>query len=267
MILLFDAHNHLHDQRLIPSLQEIVPVMQEAGIARCVVNGTCEDDWPRVAELAEQFPDLVQPSFGLHPWKVPSRTSGWLEKLRGYLDQFEDSCLGECGLDRWIQEPDFEAQQEVFLAQLALATERNLPLSLHCLQAWGPLLACLRENPRPERGFLLHSYGGSTELVVELAPLGAHFSFSGHFLHPRKGKVRQAFRTMPADRLLLETDAPDMLPPPAHLEHPLTDAEGKALNHPANLRAVLAGMAETLDFRAEDLSKVLARNFRRFFGP
>jgi TatD DNase family protein len=102
MILLFDAHNHLHDQRLIPSLQEIVPVMQEAGIARCVVNGTCEEDWPRVAELAEQFPDLVQPSFGLHPWKVPSRTSGWLENLRGYLDQFEDSCLGECGLDSWI---------------------------------------------------------------------------------------------------------------------------------------------------------------------
>ena len=79
MILLFDAHNHLHDQRPIPSLQEIVPVMQEAGIARCVVNGTCEEDWPRVAELAEQFPGLVQPSFGLHPWKVPSRTSGWLE--------------------------------------------------------------------------------------------------------------------------------------------------------------------------------------------
>jgi TatD DNase family protein len=266
MTPLFDAHNHLHDARLAPHLEVIVPAMREAGIERCVVNGTSQDDWTQVADLARRFPGFVQPSFGLHPWKLPARGSNWLTNLRRHLDNFPHSGLGECGLDRWIQHPDFAAQEEVFLTQLALATERNLPLSIHCLQAWGPLLTCLRGNPRPARGFLLHSFGGSAELVTELAPLGAYFSFSGHFLHSRKEIVRAAFRKVPADRLLLETDAPDMLPPPPHRTHPLADSEGTPLNHPANLRALLSGLAETRECGGEALASTLADNFKNFFG-
>lgn len=262
----FDAHNHLQDPRLAPFLDEIVSTMQDAGIERCVVNGTCEEDWPHVAALAERFPGFVQPSFGLHPWKAESRSPHWQDALTGYLSRFPDACLGECGLDRWKKPFDFSAQKEVFLAQVDLAAARDLPLSLHCLNAWGPLRDCLVSRPRPERGFLLHSYGGSREMVPEFSSLGAYFSFSGYFLHSRKGAVREAFRDVPPERLLVETDAPDMLPPAESIIHPLATTDGTPLNHPANLPGIVTGLASLRGLAPGLLSAQLADNFRQFFG-
>lgn len=248
-----DAHNHLQDARFDSIRETVVAEMLASGVTRCVVNGTCPDDWPKVAALAKQYPELVIPSFGLHPWKKP--TADWKEQLLHYLDAFPNCGLGECGLDRWIKGYDIDLQTEMFITQLEIATERNLPLSIHCLKAWGPLLDILESNQLPERGFLLHSYGGSAELIPRLAKLGAYFSFSGYFLHPKKAKVLDAFQAGPSDRLLLETDAPDMLPPESFIMHPLPDG----LNHPANLISIAEAASESLD------TSLVNSNFETFF--
>lgn len=260
-----DAHNHLQDPRLDPFREGIISDLQTIGVNRCVVNGTSASDWPAVAALADRHSGLVIPSFGLHPWQCPDRPPGWLATLTTFLDRHPGAGIGECGLDRWVQPHDLDDQREVFLDQLALAAGRNVPLTIHCLRAWGPLLECLRDHPRPERGFLLHSYGGSAELVPLFAELGAYFSFSGHFLHPRRNRARDAFRHVPLDRILIESDAPDMLPPGKHRLHPLEDADGKPMNHPANLPAILAGLADVLDHPARELASQLQRNFNRLF--
>ena len=261
-----DAHNHLQDPRIAAVLGPIIDSMREAGVRRCVVNGTGEDDWPRVAELARAHPGFITPSFGLHPWKTGQRSPDWLNTLAALLDDFSAPGVGECGLDRWMRGHDLDDQREVFLAQLALAARRNLPLSIHCLQAWGPLLECLREHPLPERGILLHSYGGSAELVPELARLGAYFSFSGHLLHPHKAKGRDAFRRVPPERLLIESDAPDMLPPPNACAFSLADADGNPLNHPGNLPAITAALASVLETSPDELQIRTGTNFSTFFG-
>src|SRR5262245_6867953 len=187
-----------------------------------VVNGSCEEDWPVVLSLARQCP-LVIPSFGYHPWYVKERSKDWLQKLKSFLDGIP-SAIGEIGLDRWIKNYDLPQQEEVFTWQLGFAAERNLPVSIHCLQAWGRLLELLQAGPRPQRGFLLHSYGGPQEMVAPLAKLGAYFSIPGYFAHERKVRQRETFRHVPPDRLLIETDAPDQLPPDERNRHPLTDA-------------------------------------------
>jgi TatD DNase family protein len=124
----------------------------------------------------------------------------------------------------------------------------------------------LRNEPLPSCGFLLHSYGGSAELVEPLARLGAYFSFSGYFAHPRKERQREVFRTVPADRLLIETDAPDQLPPEPWIRHPLTGQDGKPLNHPANLQAVYEFAAKCLKQPVDDLAGRVETNFKRLFG-
>jgi TatD DNase family protein len=132
----------------------------------------------------------------------------------------------------------------------------------------------LRAGPRPARGFLLHSYGGPAEMVAPLAKLGAYFSFPGYFLHERKARQRETFRHVPLDRLLIETDAPDQLPPEARNGecgtrsefHPLTDpSTGKPINHPANLAWVYEGLAEFLGEAPETLAARVEENFRRLF--
>jgi len=198
---------------------------------------------------------------------IEGRSPDWLEKLKCTLAQHSGTIfLGECGLDRWMKEPHFEEQREIFTLQFNLAAEHNLPLSIHCLQASGPPREILRTSKCPARGFLLHSYGGSGELVPALASLGARFSFSGYFLREHKEKVRAAFRKVPPDRLLVETDAPDMLPPDRHQENLLRDHEGQPLNHPANLPQIVSGLAHVLGQAESDLRVLLADNFRRFLG-
>ena len=230
-----------------------------------VVNGSCEEDWPAVRTLARQHPRLL-PSFGYHPWYVRERSADWKTKLIACLDP--PAAIGEIGLDRWKPDLDTPEQEEVFIWQLRLAAERGLPVSIHCLQAWGRMLEILRTEPRPPCGFLLHSYGGSRELIEPLAELGAYFSFPGYFAHDRKARQRETFRHVPPERLLVETDAPDQLLPDALNSHPLTDASsGRPLNHPANLGAVYTFLAQWLDEPLPDLARRVENNFRRLFQP
>ncbi|MCW1886643.1 TatD family hydrolase [Luteolibacter flavescens] len=252
----YDSHNHL--QRFADPAK-IVAEMRDAGVAGCVVNGTGEDDWEAVARLADQFPDFVWPAFGLHPWKAHLASPRWLPLLESYLDRFPDASVGECGLDGWIAAPALEIQRPVFLRQVALARERKLPVTIHALKAWEPLFDAFKDEPPPPR-FLLHSFGGSAELVKRLADLGAWFSFSGYFLQPRKVKVVEAFKAVPRDRLLIETDAPDMMPPEEYISHPCDEG-----NHPANLPSIAAGLAERLEILLEELVAQTAENHRAFF--
>lgn len=255
---LFDSHNHL--QRFDDPVR-IIGEMQAAGITGCVVNGTREEDWEAVARLAEEHPDFVQPAFGLHPWYAHLRTPRWRDLLEACLDRFPQASIGECGLDGWVDSPSLEVQREVFLPQLEIARERGLPVTIHALKAWEPLFAAFDEAGTPER-FLLHSFGGSVELAKRLAPMGAWFSFSGYFLQPRKAKAVEAFKAVPRERLLLETDAPDMLAPEEFISHPL---EGER-NHPANLKRIAEGLAERLGMEVEGLARVMRENHRAFFG-
>ena len=259
-----DAHNHLQDDRFGGQQKDLLTVCEKAGVARMVVNGTCEEDWPQVLALARGN-KMVLPSFGYHPWHVYKRTPDWRKNLEKLLDTVP-SAVGEIGIDRWKPGLDFVGQEEVFLAQLQIAAERNLPASIHCLQAWGRLLELLQNHPRPARGFALHSFGGPAEMIPALAKLGAYFSFPGYFLQARKLKQRETFKAVPADRLLIETDAPDQLLPDDKNHFPLIGTDGKPLNHPANLPAVYYGLAEFLGEKPASLAARVGENFRRVFG-
>ena len=150
--------------------------------------------------------------------------------------------------------------------KLALATERNLPVTIHCLRAWGPLWDILRTHPLPARGFLLHAYGGPAEMVHGFVKRGAYFSFNAYFLHDRKAAQRSVFQHLPADRLLIETDAPDLRPPDAQNLHPLLAPDGTPINHPANLALAYSALAKLRDSRAAELTGQIALNFARLFG-
>ena len=176
---LCDAHNHLQAERFGGRQAEMLAECSE--VERMVVNGCCEADWPAVAALAKAHPQVL-PSFGYHPWYIHERSDDWEAELNRMLDA-HPAAVGEIGLDRWKEGLDYEGQEEVFVTQLRIAAERNLPASIHCLKAWGRMLELLQEGPIPERGFLLHSYGGSAEMIPAFAALGAYFSFPGYFFN------------------------------------------------------------------------------------
>lgn len=279
--MLYDAHNHLQDEWLAPHLDRIARAAADARIAEMVVNGTHPDDWPLVDALATRF-GFVRPSFGVHPWDAGRlRDDTWLGQLEARLATHPRSCVGEIGIDRWILDsarPDdprlagvrrapLDEQTAVFLPQLALAARHNLPVTIHCLQAWGELDRLLHEHAVPARGFLLHAYGGPAELVERFAARGAYFSFNGYFLDPVKTRQQEVFRRVPAERLLVETDAPAMPLPQPWRTHKLPPApDGSPVNHPANLEAAYAGLASLRGVPLPALVREVAANHVRFFA-
>ena len=276
---LYDAHNHFHDEWLLPHHGAIDTAMRATGLRRAVVNGACEADWPVIERLARQY-DWILPSYGVHPWDCGNRSPDWFDRLKVQLAADPRAAVGEIGLDRWILDsakPDdprlaglrrapLPEQGEVMLKQLALATTENRPVSIHCLQAFGALEGTLRHVNVPARGFLLHAYGGPPEMVRTFADLGAYFSFNAAFVGERFAARREAFKLVPPDRLLVETDAPAM-PVPLELDHhPLPPlATGQRVNHPANLELGYSGLAGVRGMSVEGLASVVEENFTRFF--
>lgn len=257
---LYDAHVHLADPRLRPHQSEIGKAYHRINLGKAVVVGTGPHDWPLVLEQCADNPRLL-PAIGLHPWQVPHATADWQES---FLAAFKAGAraVGEIGLDRWIEGHDLAKQIPVFEFQLHFAAENNLPASLHALKATGVLMDILRTAALPARGFHLHAYSGPLELIEELTSLGAYFSFNGGQLHRPAAQAR--LLTIPADRLLIETDAPDFVPQAAYREYELKVA-GEALCHPANLDAAYRAIAELRKCPLAELALTVEANFKRFF--
>jgi len=256
----YDAHNHLHDTRLAPWRADLLAMLPRLGIRGAVVNGTRESDWPAVAELCEANPWL-RPAFGLHPWYIAQRSDGWERTLLQFLDRFPQATPGETGLDCWIEGHDPADQQRVFIRQLEIARERNAAITVHCLRAHEPLRQVLQKHAPPARGFLLHAWSGPAHLTNFLLDRGAHFSFPLYFMHERKEAPRELFRTLPENRILVETDAPDLTPPVEWNAHPL----GAGLNHPANLVRTYEALAALRGVTVEELTPAVAANWHRLF--
>ncbi|HEY5621490.1 MAG TPA: TatD family hydrolase [Pontiella sp.] len=252
---LFDSHNHIQDERLSPDISGVTARARAAGVIRMGVKGCCEEDWPRVIELMTAYEGIV-PSFGLHPWFIARRSSEWLRALETLLVRYPRAGVGEIGIDHAVEDRDAADQEAVFLSQLELARKMERPVSIHCRRAWGRLIELLDQFGELPRGMLIHCFGGSAEVATELVRRGAYISFSGSITRPNARKAGPAIRAVPEERLLIETDAPDILP---------AQAEGD-LNEPANLRWVLARAAELRGLPEAELAELTFRNAERFFG-
>lgn len=255
---LFDAHCHLQDPRL--NLDDAMVRAREAGVAGFACCGTRPDDWHTVADLAQQASGVF-PFFGVHPWFLDSLSKAWRDQLAQILAE-RTSGLGEIGLDHALKDRDDALQERVFAQQMELSRDLGIPVAVHCRRAWGRLVSMLTQwGPHP-RGIVLHSFSGSHELVAPLAKLGAYFSFSGTLTYHRNKRAHQAAQTVPLDRLLLETDAPDLLPViPGMTE----ETRRTAVNQPANLVWVVKQAARLRDMTEPELAEVCWGNAVRLF--
>lgn len=261
---LFDAHCHLQDERLLPHLDAAMARAGQAGVSGLLCCGSCEADWPQVRTLARRYAG-VRPAFGLHPWYVEARGPGWRDALRAHLGE-TPSAVGEIGLDHVIDRRTFADQDAVFAAQLELACELGRPVSIHCRQAWGRLLELLDRHGWPPAGVTFHSFSGAADLVPVLAARGALFSFSGSITYDRNRRGRAALAAVPLDRLLIETDAPDIPPALPDGNFAIRTDEGRPVNEPAHLAAVAGTVATLRGLTAEGAAELTHANAGRIFG-
>ncbi|KAK4491680.1 hypothetical protein RD792_002446 [Penstemon davidsonii] len=278
MIKLFDSHCHLQDTRIYSLAPKLIQKALDTGVVHFAVNGVSEKDWHLVKEMSDSHSSII-PNFGLHPWFITERTPNWLNNLKEFLAANPSAAVGEIGIDKGSigKRIDFSDQVEVFRLQLQLAKELKRPASVHCVRAFGDLLEILKSVGPFPAGIVLHSYLGSAEMVPEFSKLGAYFSFSGFLMSMKESKAKKMLKSVPIERILLETDAPDARPKSVDpkslfLINESDDVEDgmslpeESLNHPANIHHVLAYVAHLLENEEEELARISYQNAVRLFS-
>ena len=272
MLPLVDIHCHLQDSRLSQSLPLVLDQAYAAGVLCAVCNGTREGDWASVHQLAASSnatttgKTKIIPCFGLHPWHVKERSDKWLQHLEELLAS-TPSGVGEIGLDRWIEPRDEAVQETVFRAQLRLAKKLKRPIMIHCVRAWDWILPILAEEGPFPQGFLVHAFGGPEHSINTFVKLGGYFSCAGSVLHERKMKQRQLLLRIPIERLLLETDSPDLAMPESIIGQSILRHQSRILSEPAHLSVILQMMAQWWGENLNRFADIVWLNSQRFLSP
>ena len=250
----FDAHAHLQDHRLDGMREAVLLRAHEQGVVHVLSCGVHEGDWAKLSAISHQFHGIC-PAYGLHPWFVDTRSEHWLDTLEALIAETGAS-VGEIGLDRMIKERSDADQREVFIAQLKLARKYKVPVSMHCRKAWQIMVDILEAEGGLPYGGVVHAYSGSADMVKAFEELGACISFAGSVTKSANKKVAAAVKAVSEDRLMIETDAPDILP----------DGANRSLNEPSFLRLIVAAVADLRGESMEKTAHVTFENSMRVYG-
>lgn len=254
-----DSHCHLAGEAFLPDLETVAARAAAAGVDRVLVILAADDDaeWSRVEAVRQALPS-VRFAVGIHPHQAATyaanpNEAGALVARR--LDAMPELCaIGEIGLDYHYDHAPRDLQQAVFRAQLALAQSRRLPVILHTREADDDTLQALGEVTLP--GGVFHCFTGGPAQATRALATGFHLSFSGIATFPAATSIRDALRLVPDDRLLLETDAPYLAPPPFR----------GTRNEPAHVVRVAEVAARERGTGVEAVTAAVTRNFDVLFG-
>ncbi|WPZ33150.1 TatD family hydrolase [Thalassobaculum sp. OXR-137] len=254
---LVDSHCHLDFDDFAPELDEVVARAERAGIARMVTICTRIRRFERIRAIAERFPQ-VYCSVGTHPHQAGEERGIPAEEIVALARSYDKVvAIGECGLDYFYDNSPRDAQAEGFRAHIAAARETGLPLIVHTRDADEDTAAILEEEyaKGPFTG-VLHCFSSGRELAMRAVDIGFYVSLSGIVTFKKSQDIRDIVADLPADRLLVETDAPFLAPPPHR---------GKR-NEPAYVVHTHRVVAETKGLDEAESARITTQNFLRLFN-
>jgi len=253
-VSLTDSHCHIDAPEFDADRGEIVARAAAAGVTRLIAPAVSAGGWPKLREVSRAYAQ-VEAAYGLHPMYLDEHRPGHLSQLREWIERERPAAIGECGLDFFVGGLDPDLQREFLIGQLRLAREFDLPVILHARRAVDEVTALLRRIGGL-RG-VVHSFSGSLQQAGILCEMGFLLGFGGPVTHARANRLRGIVASIPIERLLLETDAPDQ---------PDAAIRGQR-NEPSRLPAIAQTIAELRGVSLENLAERTAANAVALFGP
>jgi TatD DNase family protein len=232
-----------------------------AGVTHMIVTGSSISSTRRAIELVREFPGMLRATAGVHPHHAKEFTAEQRSELRSLLQATEVCAAGEFGLDYFRDFSPRAEQQRAFAEQLELAAEARLPVFLHQRDAHQDFVAILRERLQQLPAAVAHCFTGTRAELDEYLSLGLYIGVTGWINDERRGRELQELVTqIPAERLMLETDGPYLLP------RDLEPRPATRRNEPMYLPHILTTVASLRGEPADALARQTTANVRAFFG-
>jgi TatD DNase family protein len=252
---LVDSHCHIDMPQFDADRDEVVARARAAGLVEMLVVGGVDEGagHRRALEIAGSLG--LPATAGVHPHEARIADEAAYDELRGLARDGRIVAIGEIGLDFHYDHSPREAQREAFRRQIRLARDVGLPIVVHTREADGETADILEQEGATETGGVIHCFTGGLELARRALDLGFLISFSGIVAFPRAEVIQQVAREVPEERLLVETDAPFLAPPPHR---------GKR-NEPAFVVDVARQVAALRGTTAEAVGGLAHRNYARLF--
>ena len=254
--MLVDSHCHLDFPEFAPELDAVVARARAAGVGRIVTISTRVKKHAQVLAIAEKFQDLFC-SVGTHPHNAREEPDVDANALIALTNNPKIVAIGEAGLDYHYDKSPRDAQMKSFRQHIAAARETGLPLVIHSRDCDADMTRVLAQEAG-EGAFpaVLHCFTGGRDLAFKAIDLGLYISFTGILTFKNSQALRDIARDLPADRILVETDAPFLAPMPYR---------GKR-NEPAYVAETAKVLAKTRGVTADDIARQTTENFFRLFS-
>ena len=254
--MLVDSHCHLNYEGLIDRQPEVLAAARARGVSAMLNISTRESEWDAVVATAEREPD-VWASIGIHPHEADAHPDMDRAKLVARADHPRVIALGESGLDYYYDHSDRDQQKRGFRAHIAAARDTGLPLIIHTREAEDDSFAILNEEMgKGAFPALIHCFTASADFAQKVLDLGLYISISGIVTFKNAKELKRVAATVPADRLLVETDSPFLAPVP-HRGKPC---------EPAFVVDTASYVAELRGVSLESLAETTSDNFYRLFS-
>ncbi|MCW8092894.1 TatD family hydrolase [Alteromonas sp. ASW11-130] len=251
---MIDSHCHLDLPEFKTDLKTVLKQSSEAGVTRFLIPGTTQEGWQRQLTIQNNFPQC-DIAFGLHPYFLTDEDDS-LSQLQCWVEKHRHICvaIGEIGLDATVNTP-LKKQQELFLGQLELAQQFELPVIMHHRKTHHLLIEGVKKV-NFKYGGVIHAFSGSEEVARQYIDRGFLLGIGGTITYPRASKTRQTVSVIPLEYLLLETDAPDM---------PMQGRQGQR-NSPAFISDVAKSLAELKNLEKKSVISQTTENYWRLFN-
>jgi len=240
---------------------DVIAQANAAGVSRMIVTGTSVTASVQAAELCLAHPGMLYSTAGIHPHHASQFDSHSIEALSRLLESDATVAVGECGLDYFRNYSPQEDQLRAFEAQLELAAATGKPAFLHQRDAHTDMLSLIKRHRASLAGGVAHCFTGDAEQLAAYVDLDLYIGITGWLCDERRGEaLRQAVPQIPLDRLLLETDAPYLLP--RDLDPPPKDRR----NEPKYLPHIAKRLAEIIELPVADIANAATANAERLFA-
>jgi TatD DNase family protein len=257
-VKLVDSHCHLDNPQFDPDRDAVIERARAAGVESMVVIGTGDGppDLEAGVRLADRYPSIYA-TVGVHPHDAAKATPETYARLRDLLKHPKVVAVGEIGLDYHYDHSPREVQRDVFLQQMLIAGEARKPIVIHTREAWEDTISLLEVYWRPYGlGGIMHCFSGNPGQAALCLDLGFHLSFAGIVTFPKSADIQEAARAAPAERILIETDAPYLAPVPHR---------GKR-NEPSFVADTARKLAELRGVTPEEIARITSENFLKLVG-